>query len=262
MNKSAYILVLILTIFFGCSDNSTNPSLQNNGSLKLYLVDSPSSMESVIVSVRRVEVHKSGSDSTSGWHIINSTPSSYDLLTLRNGASAVLGDSVLSPGKYTQIRLILGDSNYTVELGVKHSLAIPSSMGTGIKLNHQFTIEAGNLYELVLDFNVDKSINTAGNGNYMMKPVIRVMSKITSGTVSGRVLPLDAQATVLTTAGTDTISTYPDSSGYFKLMALPAGVYNIDILPGNNNYTATEINGINVVENQNTEIGVIELKKN
>lgn len=262
MKKSIIFFALVFIAIIGCSDNTTNPSLQQNGSLKLYLVDSPSSLDSVIISVKRVEVHKAGNDSTSGWHVINNTTRSFNLLDLRNGASAVLGDTVLSPGQYTQIRLILNNNNYVKENDSKHNLKIPSGIQTGIKLNHEFTIEPGNLYELILDFNVDKSINITGNGNYMMKPVIRVMPKITSGTVSGRVLPLDAQAAVSTTVGTDTVSTYPDSEGFFKLMALPAGTYDIEILPGNNTYKDTLISSINVSENQNKDIGVIELKNN
>ena len=262
MKKSIIILTLIITAIFGCADNSTNPGLQQNGNLKLYLVDAPASLDSVIISVKRVEVHKAGYDSTSGWFVINNTAKAYDLMALRNGASAVLGDSALAAGQYTQIRLVPGDGNYTVNYGIKHSLTIPSAMQTGIKLNHEFTIEPGNLYELFLDFNADKSIIIRGNGNYMMKPVIRVIPKIISGTVSGQVLPANAQATVFTTIGADTVSTYPDSEGFFKLMALPAGNYNIEILPGNNAYKDTVISSINVVENQNTDIGVIELNNN
>jgi hypothetical protein len=262
MKKSIIFFALIFIAIIGCSDNATNPSLQQNGSLKLYLVDTPSSLDSVIISVSRVEVHKAADDSTSGWYVINSTSRSFNLLDLRNGASAVLGDSVLSPGKYSQIRLILDNNNYIKENDLRHNLTIPSGIQTGIKLNHEFTIEPGNLYELVLDFNVDKSINLTGNGNYMMKPVIRVTPKIISGTVSGQVLPLDARAKVFTTVGEDTVSTYPDSSGIFKLMALPAGLYRIDISPGNTAYKDSVIDNINVSENQDTNIGVIELKNN
>ncbi len=145
-------------------DNSTGPSLQPNGALKIYLVDSPSSLDSIIIFIKHIDVHKAGNDSSSGWYTINDSLRSFDLLTLRNGAGALLGDSVLSAGDYTQIRLILEDGNYAINNGVKHNLTIPSGMQAGIKLNHEFTIESGNLYELILDFNVDKSIQVTGNG--------------------------------------------------------------------------------------------------
>jgi hypothetical protein len=259
MKKILVVITVILTLILGCSDNSTNPSLQQNGSLKMYLIDSPSSLDSVIIFVKEVEVHKSGNDSTSGWFVINNSPRYFNLLDLRNGASKVLGDTALSEGKYTQIRLLLGEGSYVKDNGIKSNLIVPSGMQTGIKLNHEFTIEANKLYELMLDFNVDKSITFSNNGSYMMKPVIRVQPIVTSGTISGQVLPLDAQATVFTTVGSDTVSTYPGADGFFKLMALPAGNYAVQIQPENPAYKDTVINSVTVLQNQNNNIGTIEL---
>jgi hypothetical protein len=261
MKKLIMLSVLIAALFIGCSDDSTGPA-SGNGSLKMYLVDSPSSFDSVVVFVSRVEVHKSGSDDNSGWFVINNTLRSFDLLQLRNGASAVLGDSILASGDYTQIRLILTNGNYVIDNGVKHDLIIPSGSQTGIKLNHGFTIEPNSLYELILDFNVDRSIHITGNGQYMLRPVIRCMSMITSGTISGQVLPLDAQAIVFTTIGSDTVTTYPDALGFFRLMALPQGTYNLEINPVNLAYKDTVITGVNVLANQNNNIGLVELRSN
>jgi hypothetical protein len=83
---------------------------------------------------------------------------------------------------------------------------------------------------------------------------------IISGSISGVILPLDAQATVFTTFNSDTISTYPDANGQFKLMALPADNYNIEIYPQNNAYKDTIVANINVFANQNTVIDTVELK--
>lgn len=252
---------LIILLLAGCADNTTDPVLQGKSNLKIYLVDSPASLDSVIIFVKRVEVHKAGSDSTSGWIVLNNTTRSFNLLDLRNGAKAVLGDSVLQPGQYTQIRLILDNGSYVVENGMKHNLTVPSGFQTGIKLNHEFTLLPDNLYELVLDFNVDKSIHMTGNGKYMMKPVIRVTPIITSGTISGQVLPLDAKATVFAISGTDTVSaTYPNTAGFFKLMALPYGVYDVAIFPDTAVYKDTVLTGVNVLANQNSDVGLIELK--
>ncbi len=262
MKKLMLIVGFVLLVIAGCTDNSTDPNLQGKSNLKIYMVDSPSSLDSVIIFVKRVEVHKSGSDSTSGWYIINNIPRSFNLLELRNGASAVLGDSVLEPGKYTQIRLILDNGSYVVDNSMRHNLTIPSGFQTGIKLNHEFTLEPNNLYELVLDFNVDKSIHITGNGKYMMNPVIRVMPMVISGSISGQVLPLDAQANVFTTIGTDTVSTYPDADGFFKLMVLPQGIYKVEFQPENSAYKDTAITGVNVLPDHNTNLGQVTLKTN
>ena len=264
MKKLLVLFTAAVTlILLGCSDKTSNPvsqDLQGKSNLKIYLVDSPSSIDSLIIFVKRVEVHKSGSDSTSGWYVINNDLRRFDLLQLRNGASAILGDTVLEPGQYSQIRLILSDGNYAVDQGIQHKLTVPSGFQTGIKLNHEFTLEPNNLYELVLDFNVDKSVHVTGNGKYMMKPVIRVTPLITSGTISGQVLPKDAQAKVFTMVGSDTVSTYPDSSGFFKIMTLPQGMYDVHFFPDTSKYRDSTLVGVPVLANQNTDLGVTELE--
>lgn len=256
---SAFLAFITLV---SCSDQTTNvPTDEQNGSIRIYLVDSPSQLDSVIICVTRVETHKSGSDSTSGWFIINDSTRYFDLFQLTNGASAVLGDTSLAPGKYTQIRLIIGSGSYVVDQGVKHDLEVPSGSQSGLKLIHQFTIESGKLYELLLDFNVDKSIVITGNGRYKLKPTIRVMPVVISGRISGKVLPLDAQPTIWTIYGTDTVTTYTDLQGFFKLMALPAGQYDVNIFPADTlMYRDTTITDIQVIANQDTDIGIVTLE--
>lgn len=264
MKLSVLSIIIGFFILVSCSDQSTNVEpVDQNGRLKMYIVDSPSALDSVIICVTRVEVHKSGSDSTSGWFVINDSTRYFDLLLLTNGASAVLGDTSLSPGQYTQIRLFIGEGSYVIDQGIKHDLEVPSGSQSGLKLIHQFTIESGKLYELLLDFNVDKSIVITGNGRYKLKPTIRVMPIVISGSISGQVLPLDAQPTIWIFYGTDTVTTYTDLQGFFKLMALPAGLYDVNIIPADTLiYRDTTITDIQVIANQDTDIGTITLEAN
>lgn len=256
------ILLLPIVLWTGCSDDSTTVEpVAQNGRLKMYFVDSPAAFDSVIICVEKVEVHKSGNDSTSGWFVINDSTRYFDLLLLTNGASAVLGDTSLSAGQYTQIRLMIGNGSYVIDSGVRHDLEIPSGSQTGLKLTHQFTIESEKLYELVLDFNVEKSILITGNGKYKLKPTIRIMPIVISGSISGQVLPLDVQPTIWTVYGNDTISTFTDSQGFFKLMALYQGIYDVNIIPADTMmYRDTIITGIQVIPNQETNIGLVEIQ--
>ena len=262
MKSLVYVILLLpLLLWIGCSEDSTGVEpVTQNGRLKMYLVDFPASFDSVIICVTRVEVHKSGNDSTSGWFVINDSTRYFDLLLLNNGASAVLGDTSLTPGQYTQIRLIIGDSSYVIDNGVRHDLEVPSGSQTGLKLTHQFTIDEGKLYELVLDFNVEKSIVITGNGRYKLKPTIRVMPMVISGSITGQVLPLDTEPTIWTVYGADTISTYTNLQGFFKLMALYPGNYDVNINPADTMmYRDTVITNVQVTENHETDIGTITL---
>ena len=264
------IIILSALVLWQCNENNTIESptgnnIRGSGSIRIYLVDSPAELDSVVIYVSRVEVHSAGTDTSKGsWTVINDSPRYFDLLSLRNGASAVLGDTTLPAGQYTQIRLILEDSNYVKDKAVKHSLTVPSGLQTGIKLIHSFQIESGKLYELYLDFNLDKSILVTGNGQYKLKPTINVVPKVISGSISGQVLPDSVTSTIFATLNDDTVSTtFTNNTGFFKLMALLEGKYNVHIIPIDPNdtlaYRDTTITNINVIANQDTDIGTITL---
>jgi len=225
------------------------------------MIDSPATYQHVYIVINQVDVHMAGADSTSGWVTINNVPATYDLLTLQNGASAVLGDQILPVGKYTQIRLVIGTESNVIVNDTIYSLQMPSGMQTGIKLNNEFDIAVGALYELQLDFSVDQSIHRTGNNVYMLVPVIRVEATATSGTISGTVLPITARAIIAARSATDTVSTYADTtSGAFMLMAIPAGIYSVEIAPSDTLLADSTINFVQVTAAQNTDLGTITLR--
>ncbi len=256
---TAILATVAVLIIGSCSSSPT--SSNQTGELRIRMIDSPAEFQHVYIVVNRVDVHMAGSDSASGWVTINNVPATHDLLTLQNGASAVLGDQMLAVGKYTQIRLLIGAESNVVVNNAIYPLQMPSGMQTGIKLNNEFDIAAGALYELQLDFSVDQSIHKTGNGIYMMIPVIRVEAAMTSGTISGTVLPFTARAIVAARNVTDTVSTYADSTnGAFMIMALPAGIYSVAITPTDTLLADTTITYVQVGAQQNTDLGTITLR--
>ncbi len=251
--------VVFILLFYGCSkDNPVSPS--GSGEMKMYMVDSPASFDAVLINVTEVDVHSATSDSNGGWYVLNSTPHIYDLLSLRNGISTVLGDTMLPAGQYTQIRLILGAGSSVVINGVSYSLTVPSGFQTGVKLNADFDIQANATYALTLDFNAAKSIIQAGS-KYILQPVIRCTATQTSGTISGTVLPITSNAVVWTVSNSDTVTAYADaSSGYFELMALPSGSYTLNIQASDTTlYKSTTMQNVVVASGQNTDAGTITL---
>ena len=155
---------------------------------------------------------------------------------------------------------MIGTGSNVVVDGEVHPLDIPSGTQSGVKLNHQFDIEANVLYELTLDFDASRSIHVTGNDQYQLRPVIRVIANIVSGSISGIVSPASANAFVSTVAGLDTVTTYANvTSGGFTLMALPAGLYAVAIHSGNSAYADSTLTGVTVVAQQNTNIGTIAL---
>jgi hypothetical protein len=180
---------------------------------------------------------------------------------LTNGNFDILGSNKLDIGHYSQIRLKIGTGSNVVVNGVRHDLEIPSGSQSGLKLNHAFDIQADALYELTLDFDASRSIHVTGNNRYSMRPVIRVVANVISGSVSGVVSPAMAMAQISTTIGSDTVMTYANElTGGFKLMALPAGTYSIKIESGINLYADSTVTGVNIISQQNTDIGTIVLR--
>lgn len=266
MKIRAILIIFALFIISACSNND-NPVDVNNetGRLIVYLSDSPASYDSVVVCISRVEVHVSGTDTTSAsWFVINDSLRYFDLLELMNGASIVLGDTSLAAGNYTQIRLIIEDSCYVIDGDVRHDLTIPSGTQTGIKLIHSFNIESNLVYELLLDFDVDKSLVVTGNEDYKLQPTIRVVPFVISGSISGQVLPLEANpAAVYAIVGSDIVTTtYTNDEGYFKLLGLLEGVYDVKIVSDNESYSDLTTASVSVTQSQDTDMGTIELQPN
>lgn len=248
----------ISLIYFSCSDSAS--PIEGQGQIKIHMVDAPADYDQINIVVNRVEVHQAINDSTSGWFIINNTPATYNLLTLRNGASVILGFNSLDAGHYSQIRLILGSGSNIVVNGVTYPLDVPSGEQSGIKLNHEFNIEPGVIYELLLDFDAEHSIVLTGNNQYKLKPVIRLVPMIISGTISGKINPPSAAGVVYAISGSDTMVTVAENLfGTFKFMALLQRTYNVEVFSADPAYNDTTITNVSVTAQHDTDLGTINL---
>ena len=196
-----------------------------------------------------------GDDDNDVVETITSVPGQYDLLELQHGVEAVLGGGSFEPGRYHSIRLIVArDSkqdretlpaealkNYVVVAGEAHPLVVPSGEQTGIKLGHDFTIEAGVTTVLTLDFDVRRSVHRCGKGHvYRLKPRLRVVPTVVEadGGVGGTVTTTDFSGlpagTVVSAqqGGVEVASTAVDEVGGWALV-LPDGTYDfVAIAPG------------------------------
>jgi hypothetical protein len=201
------------------------------GSLRVALTDAPScGFDAVNITVSRVRVHASSTadDNAMGWHDLAVSPArKMNLLDLTNGVLEELGQIALPAGSYTQVRLVLQPngggtpSNSVVPTGgSEQALFTPSATQSGIKLIHPFTVPAGGLADLVLDFDACKSIVERGNGTFGLKPVIAVSPRFVAEIV-GYVDPtLSGVRISAQVNGVVKRSTVPDATGAFKLAFL------------------------------------------
>jgi hypothetical protein len=251
MKKLLVLAVMTASVIYGCKNDDNPASPDNRGTMQISMVDAPASVyDSLIIDVKSVEVHVAGTSES--WITMSTGARSYNLLSLVNGTEALIGETRLTAGHYTQIRIVLGDSCYAYLSGVKLALTVPSSE---IKLNVDATIEANVTYKMVLDFDASRSLVSTGTG-LIMKPVIRVLTAAQSGFISGSV---NVKAAIFAYGSSDTLSTVTDNDNSFKLMYVKPGTYNVEIIPASDTYYSSTINGVAVMEGKTTSIGSITL---
>ena len=171
----------------GCSGSPSGPS-GPNGTLNMMLKDSPfSEAQAVLGTFSEVSVHKdTDADFTTVPFAGGATQRTCDLKKLET-AQDVLGVGTLPAGHYPQVRLMVSgaklydkpaagnacDTSIAEPAPAIATLTIPSGE---VKLNRQFTVPEAGSTTMLLDFDGDRSIVQTGNGSYMMKPVITVVS--------------------------------------------------------------------------------------
>ena len=227
----------------GGGSSTPTPSPSNMGSVRASITDAPScGYDEVNVTVNKVRVNMSetASDTDGGWtDIALAAPVKVNLLKLTNGLTEPLGTAPLKAGHYNQIRLVL-DANTADNMansvkptgGTLQNLITPSAVQSGLKLNGAFDVAAGQVADVVIDFDACKSIVTRGNGKYALKPVIKMLPSVLNG-ISGVIASAQLTSNVMISAqqaGVVVASTIPDPvTGAFLLSRLPAGNYDVVI---------------------------------
>jgi hypothetical protein len=282
--------------FSGCSDDDSNSivgPVGGTGTLSVKLTDAPASYDAVLVTFSQVTVHAGVQEDTEeppaeegtakyalegddaeaeteaeteaeaeaeadGWIVVSDAVQTFDLLTLSNGVTAVMGEAELDAGHYTQLRLIIDSAEVIVD-GESHDLTVPS--GT-VKFVSGFDISDGGTTDLVVDFDASRSVHQTGGNNakYMLKPTIRVIKAEATGSITGIVAnPADAPI-AYAIAEMDTVTSSPVDmeTGEFTLAYLGALEYEVVI--ENDLGLSYSAPAVTVVAGQATDLGTVSLE--
>ena len=193
----AAVLALVALLVAGYAAPET---AQAKGTLQIMVTDAPPEEEitSIMVTVESVEVHKaaaeqeqeqgqnqeqeqeqeqeqSANNSTNeeaGWLPLDilAGNETFDLLQIQ-GIEDVLAVTELEPGKYTQIRMTIGNVQVRLGDGDLQDVILPSGK---LKFVRPFDIVEGQTTALLFDFDAEKSVNVIGSGQIMFKPVIKL----------------------------------------------------------------------------------------
>lgn len=185
---AAIIACVATALACGGSSPPTSPS-GTGATFNLMLKDSPfDDAKSVLVTFSEVSVHRdTDADFTKLPFAGGATTRTCDLKKLED-AQDVLGTGTLPAGHYTQVRLVVSSAviyfdnaaaggpcapSIAAPAGESATLEIPSGE---VKLNRQFEVDSDGATTMLLDFDGDESIHETGNGRFIMRPVITVVS--------------------------------------------------------------------------------------
>jgi uncharacterized protein DUF4382 len=156
-----------------------------------FPIDSITSVDVFVVSLQTTTREVSDDEirdvaAATGWQTISTPNQSYNLLELRGGKTASLGEARIPTGIYRRFRLVLDTDKSSVTLkGGKvltgtstPGIRWPSAGQSGVKVEMAGTLaltEAG--ATLLVDVNLEASFVLAGNtisaGGLIFKPVVR-----------------------------------------------------------------------------------------
>ncbi len=291
-------LLSLLLLIAACNDGDNLNGLNETAYVNFKLVDHPVNYDAVLIDLigleYRLEVdddseedddgeegeddeneenesgrlagddHDEEDDEKGEWIIVDIEPQVYDILQLQNGAEALLAETEIEAGELREVRLILGENNQVVVDGETFDLTIPSGSSSGLKIKVDSEIEAGEFYDVVIDFVASKSIVKTGNGKYILKPVIKVKlikDEDPYGGISGLITPAELSTMVhAINAEEDTASTTPDNGSYLIDLLLP-GNYTVVIEPADESgFSDVSIENVVVTEEEITELETVNFE--
>ncbi|MFV8225008.1 DUF4382 domain-containing protein [Christiangramia aquimixticola] len=193
-NLSKLGLLLGLILFVSCSEDESvdGTSEQGENPTSVYITDSPidqANVEAVFITVADVKVN--------GKSLEGFNKTTIQISSLTQGKTELLGKLNLAAGNTSNISLVLAETdqsgnapgNYLVLTGgAKEELA----GSTEINLNDQVEIVEGASNEIVMDFDLRKSVKQSGDdysfvAKSQLQNSVRAVNTMKTGVVTGKV---------------------------------------------------------------------------
>lgn len=246
-------------LWYSCgSDPATSESPGGTtGQLTVRLTDSPADYESVYIAVDEVVLLGSGEPYT-----LLDTMIVVDLLEWQNGMTTVLAQGDIPQGDYTDVQLKIGYAVVRVDQE-NYPVTVDFNDQIGRNIAIPFSVDAGQVAEVVLDFDVSRSIKnngTSGNPAFELFPSIRAVIPSSTGSIEGTVTNVADAAVAYAVSSGDTIAgTFVDETdGSFKIAFLPEGSYTVAI--ENTNGEGHLQSGVSVSSSGSNSLGSITLQ--
>ena len=268
LNTLSAMSVLALVAACGGGGGSGSSS-GGTGTMSFSVTDAPGDYENVFVTITGVRVNQDGSEDADGDGFEEMTitnPQRIDLLDLQNGSFESLGNLTLPAGNYSQARLVLAENSSSSEPfanavvlegeTAERPLTTPSAQQSGLKVNIDLDVGEGEVVDLRIDFDANKSVVERGNsGQYNLKPVLSAVPVLASGVEGSIDTTTTGENTFVTLQqqGEVIASTTPTDAGTFELSPVdPAS--NYDVVITSTGKSTVVVTDVPVTESETTDL--------
>jgi len=214
-----FVLSALLTT--SCEDDNDNDGSDLQGDLRIELTDSPiddPDVSAVFVTVSDIRIDGESWEGFSG-------KTTIDLMAYQNGRTELIGDGSLDAESYNSLELVLdydedasGNSPgcYVEKMdGTKKELR---SDDNSLTANKDFTVEANQTSDIVIDFDLRKAIQRSNDAQEEysfvaqndLEAALRVVNKSEAGSIEGEVMDNNTNS--------DRIVVYAYAEGAFNRM--------------------------------------------
>ncbi len=201
MNQRLTLAALLALALAGCSGSSGSSSIEQTGAGQVTISVTDAPFAHGLVSEARLWVDEIQIRGAGGFQTLHSGSTvEFDLAALRNGLTRELVTSMLAPGSYDQIRLVVSDAylrlvdddEFSASVGTLH---LTSTGTSGLKLNIDppVSVEDGVARTLLLDFDLTKTFKAVPGADplnaswYQLLPVVKVSNLSETGELRGAV---------------------------------------------------------------------------
>jgi hypothetical protein len=172
--KITGILILLLSgVIMSCEKEN------NRGGLQVNFVDhpgKPSRYDAVNIDFDKIQINV-GAQTRPGWMDISTNAGVYNMLNYQNGRYLQMVSNQRIPvGIIKQLRIVLGKNHSVIAGGVKYPLKIDTRLRNTLTLDMPTRVPANDLVSVLIGFNIEASVIEAGKGEYLLGPVVKVLS--------------------------------------------------------------------------------------
>lgn len=168
------------------------------GQVNLSITDAPvDSVDAINLAISGVVFEANDGETTE----IDISPAMVvNLMTLTEGVTEQLVSSEsLDKGSYRKVTLKLDvNASFVSVDGTDYNMTMPTDAESGLEVSKNFEVSSGNDVNLVIDFDLRKSVRPRdGNNDYVLRPSMRLLVEAETGSVTGSInndlLSLDTQ---------------------------------------------------------------------